>query len=600
MATSNGPLFATDVVRPRNQQDFTSTLRDLRQWPTLGQCTEPDQKKKTTAPNGNSASNSTGKSASSSRIKTGGVVTTSRSSSSQQPKASTLSVSSDTPSTSTSSSQIQTSDPPGGEQHAAPASKKKGKKKKNWETKTTEYFAPMPSRAAIMEDLRVRRDEWLNSPEYQAKQAARQAAAASTPRGSSFPDATAPPTGASNNNNPTTAASRTKTNNAGPSTSANGPQTNNQPLRNNSSGGSGSNPFDYNRRSVMKKSNPPPAAFNTLNRPRIARKMPAAFRARDMAYDEDYNGDGCLDVTDDNGSQYDYDGGRSSAHNESGFGGDWSSYTDWSNSASSSLYYDYGVDSLSAAAQGYQGDEYSNGYGYGYSSNNNGTTNVVDSSQGGLDETGLYIPPSPMPIYTPSPAELVDLKEMIKYQIEYYFSAANLQKDFFLRRMMAPDGSVMLGLVASFQRVRNLTQDFNLILESIVNSDVVEITDNFMIRPRETPDFWPIPEEEEEQSNAGYYYVHGEEDYTGFGVLSSSSGGGHFDETDESGTGEDASSYPDDDLMDEADDEEEEGVSMDGSDLSELSAEDMRKMLPGHHHAVEHASMSEKFLQQVM
>jgi hypothetical protein len=31
--------------------------------------------------------------------------------------------------------------------------------------------------------------------------------------------------------------------------------------------------------------------------------------------------------------------------------------------------------------------------------------------------------------------------------------------------MMAKDGSVMLGLVASFQRVRALSQDFNMIME---------------------------------------------------------------------------------------------------------------------------------------
>ena len=48
---------------------------------------------------------------------------------------------------------------------------------------------------------------------------------------------------------------------------------------------------------------------------------------------------------------------------------------------------------------------------------------------------------------------------------EYYFSPRNLGKDIFLRRQMAKDGSVMLGLVASFQRVQSLTQDFNLLLE---------------------------------------------------------------------------------------------------------------------------------------
>ena len=41
---------------------------------------------------------------------------------------------------------------------------------------------------------------------------------------------------------------------------------------------------------------------------------------------------------------------------------------------------------------------------------------------------------------------------------EYYFSTDNLQRDFFLRRKMTPEGYLPLSLIASFNRVQQLTQ----------------------------------------------------------------------------------------------------------------------------------------------
>lgn len=86
--------------------------------------------------------------------------------------------------------------------------------------------------------------------------------------------------------------------------------------------------------------------------------------------------------------------------------------------------------------------------------------------------------------------------------------------------------------------------------------------DNFMVRPRETPELWPIEEEDEKKTT--YYYINGETDDDRAYQLA-----GGFDETDESGTGEDVASYPDED------EEEEEQVSMDGSELSG----DMRRVM---------------------
>ncbi|KAL3080206.1 hypothetical protein niasHT_035726 [Heterodera trifolii] len=87
------------------------------------------------------------------------------------------------------------------------------------------------------------------------------------------------------------------------------------------------------------------------------------------------------------------------------------------------------------------------------------------------------------------------LKDLVRSQIEYYFSADNLQKDFFLRRKMDIDGFLPLGLVASFPRVRSLTLDQNFIVSSLCDSDKVELNeDNQKVRPRINPQQWPLLE----------------------------------------------------------------------------------------------------------
>jgi hypothetical protein len=48
---------------------------------------------------------------------------------------------------------------------------------------------------------------------------------------------------------------------------------------------------------------------------------------------------------------------------------------------------------------------------------------------------------------------------------EYYFSRENLQKDFFLRRKMDSEGYLPVTLVASFNRVRSLTNDVTFIVQ---------------------------------------------------------------------------------------------------------------------------------------
>merc|ERR1719234_2007788 len=84
------------------------------------------------------------------------------------------------------------------------------------------------------------------------------------------------------------------------------------------------------------------------------------------------------------------------------------------------------------------------------------------------------------------------LMSYVKHQIEYYFSPENLQRDFFLRRKMTPEGFLPVSLIASFNRVQQLSQDITFIVASVADSTIVEVKDGLMIRPRESPQTWPL------------------------------------------------------------------------------------------------------------
>ena len=87
------------------------------------------------------------------------------------------------------------------------------------------------------------------------------------------------------------------------------------------------------------------------------------------------------------------------------------------------------------------------------------------------------------------------LKSNIKAQIEYYFSRENLQKDFFLRRKMDPEGNLPVTLVASFNRVRSLTNDVTFIMAAVQDSKIVQLQDG-KLRCKEDPEYWPLPSDQ--------------------------------------------------------------------------------------------------------
>ncbi|KAK7039130.1 La ribonucleoprotein domain member 1B, partial [Halocaridina rubra] len=68
-----------------------------------------------------------------------------------------------------------------------------------------------------------------------------------------------------------------------------------------------------------------------------------------------------------------------------------------------------------------------------------------------------------------------NVKEKIKKQVEYYFSEDNLANDIFMRRKMSKEGYIPVSLIASFNRMKQLTQDVKLIIDACKTSDKLEV-----------------------------------------------------------------------------------------------------------------------------
>ncbi|CAF0761772.1 unnamed protein product [Rotaria sordida] len=84
------------------------------------------------------------------------------------------------------------------------------------------------------------------------------------------------------------------------------------------------------------------------------------------------------------------------------------------------------------------------------------------------------------------------LRELLRRQVEYYFSTENLEADIFLRQQMSKDGYVPLSLIANFNRVQTLCDDINFIADAVKDSLVVELNDKCMVRCRTEPTRWPL------------------------------------------------------------------------------------------------------------
>ncbi|XP_047498985.1 la-related protein 1B-like isoform X2 [Penaeus chinensis] len=90
------------------------------------------------------------------------------------------------------------------------------------------------------------------------------------------------------------------------------------------------------------------------------------------------------------------------------------------------------------------------------------------------------------------PQDETAVKEKIKKQVEYYFSDENLASDIFMRRKMSKDGYIPVSLIASFNRMKQLTQDVKLIIDVCKTSDKLQVKDEVWLRTKHDPTKWPL------------------------------------------------------------------------------------------------------------
>lgn len=85
------------------------------------------------------------------------------------------------------------------------------------------------------------------------------------------------------------------------------------------------------------------------------------------------------------------------------------------------------------------------------------------------------------------------LIDIVRKQIEYYFSEENLEKDFYLRGKMDPAGWIGVRLISSFRRIQNMTLDYGLVLTAIRSSNVLELRkDMSSVRCLKNPEKWTM------------------------------------------------------------------------------------------------------------
>ncbi|KAJ7953166.1 la-related protein 1C-like [Quillaja saponaria] len=93
-------------------------------------------------------------------------------------------------------------------------------------------------------------------------------------------------------------------------------------------------------------------------------------------------------------------------------------------------------------------------------------------------------------MYFPPPDPQLHIK--IVNQIDYYFSNENLIRDTYLRQNMDEQGWVPIKLIAGFKKVMHLTDNIQLILDSVRSSSVVEVQGD-KVRRRNDWRRWIMP-----------------------------------------------------------------------------------------------------------
>lgn len=85
-------------------------------------------------------------------------------------------------------------------------------------------------------------------------------------------------------------------------------------------------------------------------------------------------------------------------------------------------------------------------------------------------------------------------QDQIRQQVEYYFSAKNLQSDKFLRKNMDRQGFVDIALIAQFPKMLALKTDIYVITEALKGSKKLQVSHNGKVRCIANPEHWVIDE----------------------------------------------------------------------------------------------------------
>lgn len=95
-----------------------------------------------------------------------------------------------------------------------------------------------------------------------------------------------------------------------------------------------------------------------------------------------------------------------------------------------------------------------------------------------------------------------EVKKALKEQIEFYFSDSNVLKDKFILQQIQKDkeGWVDLKLIANFNRVKQLSQNMEIITKSLKHSHIVELNeDKTKLRRKD-----PLPTEDDSDKRTIY------------------------------------------------------------------------------------------------
>ncbi|EIW55472.1 uncharacterized protein TRAVEDRAFT_49962 [Trametes versicolor FP-101664 SS1] len=87
--------------------------------------------------------------------------------------------------------------------------------------------------------------------------------------------------------------------------------------------------------------------------------------------------------------------------------------------------------------------------------------------------------PLPVPL-TPIYFPIDSTRYYLLGQLEYYLSVDNMTLDYFLRQQMDSHGWIPIPLIASFNRVRTLTTDLQVVTDALTLSSLVEVRDGYV------------------------------------------------------------------------------------------------------------------------